>query len=210
MDNQLKLKALYGAGEVRFPQISEANILRAVGMSDRTQAMVSLRELGFSHEEIGEYYGVSRQRVEQLVPSGGRASPRNTEEVGPDVLMREIWEKACNDVSWWGPGGRLIKGEIVDAFYSRGFTWSRARDLARETSISKIDAILRVTFGIDNTHEAKLTWFKTQIESLSKAQIYALLNSKQSLQVPQHTFLRVWRELGLHVKVRKTRRAARD
>lgn len=195
---------LIEAGESRYPRISEVNIRCALAIEDRTQAMTELRELGFSHEEIGQYYGVSRQRVEQLVPSGGRAAVKNKEKVEPDVLMWQIWEKACNDLSWWGPGGRLVKGFIVDAFLSQGFTYGRARDLARETNVSKLDVILRVSFGISPTHEDKIMWFKDKIETLSKAEIFTLINSKQVLQIPHHTFINVWRGLGLQVKIRKT------
>lgn len=204
MDNADKLQTLMEAGESRYPRIPEVAILRALAMIDRTQVMIELRVLGFSHEEIGDYYGVSRQRIEQLVPSGGRAAPKNKEEVEPGVLMSHIWEEACNVLSWWGPGGRLVKGQIVDAFHGRGFTYTRSRDLARETSISKIDAILRTSFEVTPSHAGKIRWFKKQIEMKSKAEIFDLLNSKQVLQVPYHTFLRTWRELGLHVKVRKT------
>lgn len=204
MNSANKLQALIKAGEERYPRISEVNIRGALGVEDRTEAMIELRALGFSCQEIGEYYGVTRQRVEQLVPGGGRASVRNKEEIESDVLMREIWSEACNDVSWWGPGGRLVKSEIVDRFLSRKFTYGRARDLARETSISKLDVILRVSFGIKLTHEDKIVWFKDKIETLSKAEILTLINSKQVLQVPFHTFINVWRGLDLQVKIRKT------
>lgn len=198
-----KSQALILAGKERYPRISEVNIRGALGMEDRTEAMIELRALGFSCQEIGEYYGVTRQRIEQLVPGGDRASARNKEEIEPEDLMREIWSEACNDVSWWGPGGRLVKSEIVDRFLSRGFTYGRARDLARETSISKLDVILRVSFGIRPTHEDKIVWFKEKIETLSKAEIFTLINSKQVLQIPHHTFINVWRGLGLRVKIRK-------
>jgi len=174
-------------------------------MTDRVQSMEALKGLGFSLQDIGTFYDLTRQRVQQLIGDSKRAEPINREKVDPDVLMMQIWQEANEDMDWWGTNGRLIKSRIVSKFLDEDYTYERARSLARTVGISKLDVILRVTFGLDGSHEAKVAWFNEMIKSYSKAEILDAINGSQLLEIPQYTFIRVWRELGLKIVHRKSK-----
>lgn len=185
--------------------ISHQSTEAAAGMTDRVQSMEALKGLGFSLQDIGTFYNLTRQRVQQLIGDSRRAEPINREKVDPETLMMGIWKEAHQDKSWWGTNGRLIKSRIVSKFLDQDYTYERARSLARSVGISKLDVILRVTFGLDDTHEAKVTWFNEMIKSYSKAEILDIINGSQLLKIPEYTFIRIWRELGLKVIHRKSK-----
>lgn len=180
----------------------------AAEMTDRVQSMEALKGLGFSLADIGAFYSLTRQRVQQLIGDSRRAEPINREKVDVEALMMEIWGEALQDLTWWGTNGRLIKSRIVTKFLDQDYTYERARSLARTAGISKLDVILRVTFGLDDTHEAKVTWFHEMIKSYSKKEILASINASQELKIPEYTFIRVWRELGLKIIHRKSKATA--
>lgn len=177
----------------------------AAGMTDRVQSMEALKGLGFSLQDIGTFYGLTRQRVQQLIGDSRRAEPVNREKIDAETLMMEIWTEANEDLSWWGTNGRLIKTRIVSKFLDQDYTYERARSLARTVGISKLDVILRVTFQLGSTHEAKVAWFYEMIKLYSKAEILEAINGSQLLTIPRYTFIRVWRELGLKVVHRKSK-----
>ncbi|KKK53923.1 hypothetical protein LCGC14_3089890, partial [marine sediment metagenome] len=134
----------------------------------------------------------------------GRAKPLIKETEAEGVLARQIWREANNDLSWWGINGRLMKDRIVTRFLKHNYTWDRAREIAKFVGTSKIDVILRITFGIEPTHKAKAEWFRSMIEKgHSKKEILVMINERQPLFIPDHTFLRIWRELGLNIRERK-------
>ncbi len=207
----LLLKNLKEIGTKRI--IDQDSIVAAVGLKDRQQAMIALKGLGFALVDIGNYYGgMSRERIRQIVGESIRAKPIVRETETEEVLARQVWAEANTDLTWWGTNGRLDNTRIVSLYLKHQFTWDRARELSRSkdsskesfyTGCSKIDVVLRATFGIEPTHAAKVAWFADKIENHTKAEILEILNEGQCLKVPKYTFLRVWRELGLNVKVRK-------
>lgn len=201
-----KLNVLVVAGGEHDPKISEGSVCVAVGHVSRTQAMIALKALGFTFEEIGAHYDVTRQRVEQLVPGGPKATPRNKEQVTVEALSLEIWQAACHDLAWWGEtSGRMIKVKIEQAFYDKGYTWKRARELASSVNVSKTDVILRGLYGVEPTEEAKVAWFAEQMTTRSKDEIFDFLNKGQVLQLKIHTFMRTWRAV-----LRKMREDSRN
>ncbi len=212
----LRFAALKGIGAKRV--IDEASVVAAVGLEDRQQAMIALKNLGFALIDIGNYYGkMSRERVRQIVGGSTRAKPVVRETETEEVLARRIWEEASSDLTWWGTNGRLDNTRIVSLYLNHQYTWDRARELSRSkdssdkvfyAGCSKVDVILRVTFKIEPTHDAKIEWFLNKIECYTKKEIREILNAGQTLTVPEYTFLRIWRELGLNVKVRKTKKVA--
>lgn len=193
---------LLKAGESR--DIDSAATEAAVNMTDREQSMKALKGLGYSLADIGAYFLRTRERVRQVTGETGRAKPLIKETETEGVLARRIWKEANSDLSWWGINGRLVKDRIVTLFLEHDYTWDRAREIAKFVGASKIDIILRVTFGVEPTHEAKTEWFKRMIEEgHSKQDILTIINERQPLTIPDHTFLRVWRELGLNIRERK-------
>lgn len=198
-----KLAVLLQAATKR--NISQESTKAAAKMADRVQSMEALKGLGFSLQDIAGYNNLTRQRVQQLIGSSRRAEPVNREKVDASVLAMEIWEEANRDLSWWGTNGRLRKSRIVDRFLNQDYTYERARSLARTVGVSKLDVILRVTFGLDDSHEAKVSWFNDMIKSYSKAEILETINKSQLLEIPRYTYIRVWRELGLKVIHRKSK-----
>lgn len=188
--------------------ISHQPTKAAAEMTDRVQSMEALKGLGFSQADIGLLYGLTRQRIQQLIGNSRRALPVNREKVDAETLMAKIWGEANQDLTWWGTNGRLIKSRIVTEFLDQDYTYERARSLARTVGISKLDVILRVTFGLDGTHEAKVSWFNEMIKSYSKAEILDVINKSQLLEIPEYTFIRIWRELGLKVIHRKSKETA--
>ena len=187
------LNMLISRGMEHDPRITPSSVRLAVDHISRTQAMQALKDLGFTFEEIGNYYGVSRQRVKQVIPSSRIASPRNREQFTPEEIALEIWRAACNDMEWWGGSGRIIKVKIEQAFYDKGYTWKRARELAPMVNVSKADAILRGLYDVEPTEEAKVIWFAEQMGTRSKDEIFDFLNRGQVLQLKIHTFMRTWR-----------------
>lgn len=184
--------------------ISHQSTKAAAEMADKTQSMETLKGLGFSHADIGLFYGLTRQRVQQLIGSESeRAKPVSREKVDAETLMKEIWTEANQNLTWWGTNGRLIKDRIVAKFRDQDYTYERARSLASEVGIPKLDVILRITFGLDGSHEAKVAWFKEMILEHSKAEIFHTINKSQPLKVPEHTLIGVWRGLGLKIIHRK-------
>ncbi len=214
----LRFAVLKGIGAKRV--IDEASVVAAVGLEDRQQSMKALKGLGFALNDIGTYYGkadgaMSRERVRQIVGQSNRAKPVVRETETEEVLARQIWKEANEDLTWWGTNGRLDNTRIVALYLKHQFTWDRARELSRSkdsssdafyAGCSKVDVILRTTFKIEPTHDAKVAWFADKIENHTKAGIFEILNKGQSLTVPEYTFLRIWRELGLNVKVRKIKK----
>lgn len=193
---------LLKAGKSR--NIDPAATEAAAQMTDKEQAMKALKGLGFSLQDIGTYFLRSRERVRQVTGETERAKPRSKETEAEGVLARQVWAEANNDLTWWGTNGRLVKDRIVTLFLEHDYTWDRAREIAKFVGASKIDIILRVTFGVEPTHEAKTEWFKRMIEEgHSKQDILTIINERQPLTIPDHTFLRVWRELGLNIRERK-------
>ncbi len=179
-----RLAVLKEIGQQR--RINEGSIVAAVGLEDRQQAMIALKGLGFALIDIGNFYdGRTRERVRQLVGRSERAKPVVRETATEEQLAREIWCKASKDMTWWGTNGRLDNNRIVALYLSHQFTWDRARELSRSrdskgktfyAGCSKVDVILRVTFGVEPTHDAKVKWFIDQIEHYTKTEILKTLN----------------------------------
>lgn len=209
-----RLAVLKEIGQQR--RINEGSIVAAVGLQDRKEAMIALKGLGFALIDIGNFYdGKTRERVRQLVGRSERAKPVVRETATEEQLAREIWCEASKDMTWWGTNGRLDNNRIVALYLSHQYTWDRARELSRSrdsikgktfyTGCSKVDIILRVTFGVEPTHDAKVKWFTDQIEDHTKKEILKTLNEGQELKIPEYTFLRIWRELGLNVRIRSVK-----
>lgn len=202
LSDEERLENLLTAGKARSidPVITKA----AASMVDKEEAMKVLKGLGYSLQDIGHYFDRTRERVRQVIGETVRAKPLVKETKAEGVLARQIWKEANSDLSWWGSNGRLVKDRIVTLFLKHDYTWDRAREIAKYVGASKIDIILRVSFEIDPTHEAKTEWFKGMIEEgHSKKEILVMINEKQPLTIPNHTFLRIWRELGLNIRERK-------
>ena len=197
-----RLANLLKAGEGR--NIDPAATETAAQMTDRDEAMKALKGLGYSLADIGVYFNRTRERVRQVIGETIRALPLVKETEAEGVLARQVWSEANTDLTWWGTNGRLVKDRIVTLFLKHDYTWDRAREIAKFVGASKIDIILRVTFKVEPTHEAKTEWFKGMIEEgHSKKEILDMINEQQPLQIPGHTFLRIWRELGLNIRERK-------
>lgn len=202
LSDEDRLQNLLTAGKSR--DIDSAATEAAVNMADREQSMKALKGLGYSLADIGAYFLRTRERVRQVTGETGRAKPLIKETETEGVLARQIWREANSDLSWWGINGRLVKNRIVTLFLKHDYTWDRAREIAKFVGASKIDIILRVTFEVEPTHEAKAEWFRSMIEKgHSKKEILVMINERQPLTIPDHTFLRVWRELGLNIRERK-------
>lgn len=192
---------LLAAGETR--KIDGAATKAAIEMEDREQAMIALKGLGYSLENIGTFFKRTRERVRQIIGDSDRARPVVKETATSDDLARQVWRAANNDMAWWGTNGRLDKDKIVTMFLNHQYTWDSARENAKYVGASKIDVILRVTFNVKPTHEAKIKWFKGKIaKGHSKTEILKIINEGQTLTIPPHTFLRIWRELGLNIRIR--------
>jgi hypothetical protein len=202
LSDEERLQNLLTAGESR--DIDSAATKAAANMADREQSMKALKGLGYSLADIGAYFLRTRERARQVIGETVRAKPLVKETETEGVLARQVWAEANNDLTWWGTNGRLVKDRIVTLFLKHDYTWDRAREIAKFVGASKIDIILRVTFGVEPTHEAKTEWFKRMIEEgHSKQDILTIINERQPLTIPDHTFLRVWRELGLNIRERK-------
>lgn len=197
-----RLENLLKAGKGR--NIDPTTTKTAAQMTEKGQAMKALKGLGYSLQDIGAYFLRTRESVRQVTGKSVRAKPLVKETEAEGVLARQVWAEANIDLSWWGINGRLVKDRIVTLFLKHNYTWDRAREVAKFVGASKIDIILRVTFKVEPTHQAKVEWFKNMIEKgYSKKEILVKINEKQALKIPSHTFLRIWRELGLNIRERK-------
>ena len=191
--------------------ISAASTEVAAVYTDRKQSITALRELGLSCAEIGAYFGISRQRVDQII--GPRFKALKTRPIvrgdkPPEEVAREIWAAALHDWDWWGiRSGRLLKKQMVEKFRSYNYTYPASREYAAKYSISKLEVILSMVYDVEPTPEAVRAWLEKQSETRSRDEILELVNSHSTkIDVSWYTFARSWRDLGLPVSKRRTRK----
>lgn len=196
-----KLKTLILAGIARG--IEEDRTKQASELQGQSEIMLSLRYLGFSLKEIGQYFDRTRQWVNQLLPDGYMAAPMVVDRPDPDDLAHTIWTESMTDLEWWGSKGRLNQARLVNRFRVCNYSWAESREFAKKHSINKLYAVLTITFGLDLTSESIINWFNLLIENHSKNEILDIINGDQKLQVSRRLFDRYWSELGLYAKRRK-------
>lgn len=186
--------------------ISIAAMAVAARYEDRKQSMAALRSLGLSCAEIGAYYGITRQRVDQIVDSHVyKTRPVVRGDKSPEEVAREIWEEAAQESVWWGDSGRLVKKRMVEKFRSYNYTYPVSREYAGRYSISKLEVILITVYGVEPNFEAVKVWLQEQAITKSQSEILDFINSTQRLSVPWFTFATTWRDLSLPVARRRTR-----
>ena len=156
----------------------------------------SLKGLGFSFQEIGDCFGLTRQAISLRVGAGSKPA-KNISTFRPngreEELRHKIYAEAVLDTSWW-PSGRLDKSRFISVFEAKGFSQRAARKIYESHPVSKLDVIL-YNRGVPIDLKAKVAWFEARLsEGFSQTQIYMDLNSL-ALKIPPSTFLRQWNEL---------------
>lgn len=188
-----KVKALILSGLERG--IDEKKTQKALALKDQGSVMLGLRELGFSFKEIGFYYDKTRAWAAQLLPEGGQAASQIFDRPDPEELAQAIWVEAARDLTWWGSRGRLIYEKLVVRFRDHEYSWREARAYAKKYSISKLDVIMLVSFGIGPEDQEE--WFQGLLKAHTKAGIFQIVNNGQNLKVEVRSFNRAWIGMGL-------------
>lgn len=121
----------------------------------RDQVIVSLRiEHGWSLDQIAEIFGLTRERIRQLTPSGIWSKrydlPGKTEE----EMVTEVLSMAVHTSEAWTRIGQLSKKWAIGHF---GHEYSELT--LRRTIPKKFETILHYGLGL-TTKESKLQWIR--------------------------------------------------
>lgn len=199
MSNNLKVLILAGMAR-GIPEQKTRKAMALKSQRSVVSVMKSLRKLGYSLREIGAYYNRTDTWAGALLPRGGKAAPLIMNQEDPDKIAPGIWQEAISDLSWWGIQGRLRHSRLVERFRDHDHSWEKSRSFAKKYSLSKLMVILTTSFGIEPTEEAMIKWFEGLIEVHTRNEILAMINERQSLQVSERMFNRIWFALELGKK----------
>lgn len=74
-----------------------------------------------------------------------------------------------------------------------------------KTELSKSLGSGELYFDIRPSQEHVKAWFRARLETLTKGQIFELINQGQDLEITNRAYVRTWNQLGLHAKIRQPR-----
>ena len=126
-------------------------------MEHRNAKIKEMRARGHTLEEVGKVFGLTRERIRQIVPNSGRV-PRKKKRVSR-VLVESALRKAVRTREAWGSNGWLSRAWLANELeVSQYIAYKSAPDLI---SLSKVELIFRYGLGLW-LGKQHLAWFIRQ------------------------------------------------